>query len=150
MFPSFPAQKSSDLTLSSGWQQSWGCHTLTVPRASRKTTSFPGFKERCSFPQEGPHADTSSPSIGQSDHMARTEPISNKGWQPNKPNPAARVWLLPCFIEGGHLCKTEALFGRRRMLHRHQTPSSIGLPASARHRPEITIGHPEDKPSQKT
>lgn len=71
-------------------QQLWVAHLLTAPRASRDH-SFPGFKERCSFPGEGP-SDTSSPSIGQSQSPC---PILNQSLvrDGNPRNPTLDLWF---------------------------------------------------------
>lgn len=125
--------------------QQWWWHTPRAPRAGRH--SFPGFKETCSSPGRAlPHI--LSLYWTESDHMASPEPLTMKECKPNKPIPEAKVRL---HREGWHLLvsKTEALFGRRWMLQRHQRASSTGLPTRARCRPEMKIGDPEDKPSQR-
>lgn len=99
-------------------QQLWVAHQLTATRASR-VHSFPGFKERCSFPGEGP-ADTSSPSIGQSQSPW---PILNQSLvrdgNPRNATPDLGFGLSPAtrvHRGGWALSKTEALGGRRKWI----------------------------------
>lgn len=85
----------------------------------------PLFQGKMQLSPGGPSPHISSFYWTESDHTASPEPLTRKECKPYKANPEARVWP---HRGGWHLCKTEALFGRRQMLQRHQTASSTGLP----------------------
>lgn len=89
----------------------------------------------------------------ESDHMANPEPITRKGWKPNKPNPGPRVWPFPsykgprrrggpcpklrlCEEEGNGSCKTSNSIHKQAFW-----PGQDAHPAKT--------GRPEDKPNQK-
>ena len=152
-FPSRPGW-SSTLTSSSGGQQAPavvggssrqhpGQAEPAASLASREDAAFHGRAQQTHLPFHWT----------ESDHMANPEPITRKGWKPNKPNPGPRVWPFPSYKgpqrRGGpcpklRLCEEEGNGSCKTSNSIHKQAFWPGQDAH-----QAKTGHPEDKPSQK-